>query len=475
MLLCRANWESGSSIEIVAVTDSDPKLWGQKCFDRPIIPPDSALCNRSIPVCIDVSSSSAIASIRDRLIQEYHVPAKNLVEYSTLLMQIWEIGKTADLLRKGYAQIMVRPVSIINDCNMGLGLCGIESWSNMLCSKLRERGWENLRIYVNSELRTETLTGEWVPLSECVDWVGGSPGSGRGPDLDTLRYLAERMPCIIIANSEETLCAACVLKKLYPGGVRIVSVPHAGLETTYRSRAGLKDYVDQFVVVSTDGLRAMAELGCGKEQLRCMQIPFDCEERLERSYSEYDGSPIKIGYAGRLERTAKRMDLLLRLIQSLANKGLNFHMEIAGAGAYEHTVRDFVEKNQMNGKVSMLGRLPREGIPSFWRNQDICVNLSDFEGRSISVTEAMGNGAVPVVTDVSGVRDDITDGVNGYIVPVGGYKAAADRIELLTRNRGRLREMGRAAHDKVYPKSLIEPHIQFWEEILSRMAAQIRF
>lgn len=474
MLLCRANWESGSSIEIVAVTDSDPKLWGQKCFDRPIIPPDSALCNRSIPVCIDVSSSSAIASIRDRLIQEYHIPAKNLVEYSTLLMQIWETGKTADLLRKGYVQIMARPVSIINDCNMGLGLGGIESWSNMLCSKLRERGWENLRIYVNSELRTETLTGEWAPLSECVDWVGGSPGSGRGPDLDTLRYLAERMPCIIIANSEETLCAACVLKKLYPGGVRIVSVLHSGLETSYRSRARLKNYVDQFVVVSTDGLRAMVERGCGKEQLRCMQIPFDCEERLERSYSEYDALPVKIGYAGRLERTQKRVDLLLRLIQSLVCKGLNFHMEIAGTGAYENTVRDFVKK-QMNGKVSMLGRLPREGMPGFWRNQDICVNLSDFEGRSISVTEAMGNGAVPVVTDVSGVRDDIVDGVNGYIVPVGDYRTAADRIELLARNRGRLREMGRAAHDEVYPKSLIEPHIQFWEEILSRMAAQTRF
>lgn len=478
MLLCKANWESESSIEIVAVTDSDPKLWGTQCFGHIIVPPETALQDKSIPVCIDMSSSSAIASIRDGLHQKYHIPAENLVDYTTLLIQIWENGKTADLLRKKHFERTNGFVSLIFDCNMGLGLGGIAAWSNALCSELVDRGWENLHIYINNERPTERelpiVFQGWEKLASSLDWVGSSSCSQRKPTPDTLQYFAEKMPCIIIANSEETLCATCMLKKLYTDKVQIVSVLHGGLETLYQSRAKAKDYVDLFVTVSTDGLRAMAKQGCKEEQLRCMKIPFVCDEYLERTYSEYGSSPIKIGYAGRLEKTQKRMDLLLKLIQTLLQKRLDFQLEIAGTGTYENIIHDFVEKYHLEDKVSMRGQMLRENMPNFWKSQDICVNLADFEGRCISITEAMGNGAVPVVTDVSGVRDDIIDSENGYIVPVGDYRSMADRIALLARDRKRLEVMGGAAHDAVYPKSLMEPHIQFWEKILTHMAAELK-
>ena len=92
--------------------------------------------------------------------------------------------------------------------------------------------------------------------------------------------------------------------------------------------------------------------------------------------------------------------------------------------------------------------------------------MADLEGRAISICEAMGCGAVPVVTDTSGVREDISDGVNGYIVPIGDYKTAADRIEYLYHHRSRLPEMGKIAHEVVYPKSRMEPHIKFWKDLL---------
>ena len=78
----------------------------------------------------------------------------------------------------------------------------------------------------------------------------------------------------------------------------------------------------------------------------------------------------------------------------------------------------------------------------------------------------MGNGAVPVVTATSGVSDDIIDAVNGYIVPLQDYEAAANRIEYLEKHRKQLRKLGKLAHDEVYPKSLMEPHTDFWEKLL---------
>ena len=78
----------------------------------------------------------------------------------------------------------------------------------------------------------------------------------------------------------------------------------------------------------------------------------------------------------------------------------------------------------------------------------------------------MANGAVPIITAVAGVHEDIVNDVNGYIVPVGDYISAVDKVEFLERHRERLAEMGKKAHDEVYPKSLMEPHLAFWKKIL---------
>lgn len=126
-----------------------------------------------------------------------------------------------------------------------------------------------------------------------------------------------------------------------------------------------------------------------------------------------------------------------------------------------------VIQNKMDGYVKFLGIRNRQELKDFWRTQDICVNMADFEGRCISKLEGMANGAVPVITATAGTWEDVTDGVNGYIVPVGDYVMAADRIEYLSRHRGELRKMGSLAHDAVYPKSSMEVHLKFWEQILS--------
>ena len=78
----------------------------------------------------------------------------------------------------------------------------------------------------------------------------------------------------------------------------------------------------------------------------------------------------------------------------------------------------------------------------------------------------MANGAVPVVTETAGAREDITDGVNGFIIPLDDYCMAADRIEYLFQHRESLRKMGMLAHDAVYPKSSMESHLEFWEKII---------
>ena len=74
--------------------------------------------------------------------------------------------------------------------------------------------------------------------------------------------------------------------------------------------------------------------------------------------------------------------------------------------------------------------------------------------------EALANGAVPVVTATSGVREDITDGENGYIVQI--------QVAALEQHRDILMTMGEKAHDSICPKCRMQDHLWFWNEILDK-------
>ena len=66
----------------------------------------------------------------------------------------------------------------------------------------------------------------------------------------------------------------------------------------------------------------------------------------------------------------------------------------------------------------------------------------------------------------SGKWDAIIDGINGYIIPVGDYKEAANKIVFLNLNRQLLPEMGQRAHEDIWPKSRMDKHLKFWNQLL---------
>jgi len=57
-------------------------------------------------------------------------------------------------------------------------------------------------------------------------------------------------------------------------------------------------------------------------------------------------------------------------------------------------------------------------VQKLWQTADVCVLVSEYEGTSVSMLEAMAAGCVPVVTKVSGTADVIQPGINGFTGPV---------------------------------------------------------
>jgi glycosyltransferase involved in cell wall biosynthesis len=161
------------------------------------------------------------------------------------------------------------------------------------------------------------------------------------------------------------------------------------------------------------------------------------------------GGPLKLAYCGRLVRKQKRIYDMVPLVESLVRRGVDFELHLAGDGTERKKVLALLQEAG-GERVIYHGRLSPMQMAEFWSDKHVFVQVSDFEGTSISMLESMAQGMAPVVTDVaSGVRDVIEPGVSGYLHPIGDMEGMAATIERLSRDRGALARVGMNAWRRV--------------------------
>jgi glycosyltransferase involved in cell wall biosynthesis len=79
---------------------------------------------------------------------------------------------------------------------------------------------------------------------------------------------------------------------------------------------------------------------------------------------------------------------------------------------------------------------------------DVLVLPSLHEGFGLVMTEAMSQGLVVITTPHTAGPDLITDNVDGFVIPIRSAAAIEEKLELLLRDRNRLRAMQAEAREK---------------------------
>jgi glycosyltransferase involved in cell wall biosynthesis len=155
--------------------------------------------------------------------------------------------------------------------------------------------------------------------------------------------------------------------------------------------------------------------------------------------------PLTITYAGRIEQRQKRILDLIALADVLASKKGNYHFKIAGDGPQlAQLTAHFRKKEYSNISIEFLGLVAHDRMTELWAGSDISILFSEFEGMSISMLESMGQGCVPIVTDVSGAKEKIRHGQTGFIVAVGDVGAMAQIITDLDADKARVTQISNA-------------------------------
>ncbi len=263
--------------------------------------------------------------------------------------------------------------------------------------------------------------------------------------------LIGNLPCVIFSVASIALQAAMVVKKLYPGQIKIVMVIHSDNAYIYKNVSSMIEGIDKVVCISKKiEDTCIKSYGIPADKLMYHVNPVLLAERQPRQ--ENVRGRLRVGFAARLTQLAKRTHLLPQVMDACFQRGLDVEFHIAGEGECLELLRAFVEDNHLEEKVYLEGWIPPTQMADFWRHQDIYLSISDYEGMSLTMLEAMAYGAFPVVTDVSGVTDVIEDGKNGLIIPVEKWLDCVDKIAMLDEDRKLLARGSRYNMDKIREK-----------------------
>jgi glycosyltransferase involved in cell wall biosynthesis len=261
------------------------------------------------------------------------------------------------------------------------------------------------------------------------------------------------LPGTIIPNYSFSTYAACALLSLTNShNMRIIGLAHCDEDIYYETLQRYESIIHIFVAVSTEIEVKLKNLMPHRESDIFMRsCPVDSPTQLSRSYST-SSEPINLMYGGRLVNTQKRVYDLVNLVRILEKEKTNFHLSIVGTGSDEDWLKkefDSLYDSSTSQRVTFEGSVNHNQMSDYWKANDVCILVSEFEGSSISMLEAMSQGCVPIVTKVSGTNAVICHGENGFVVPVGDMSKMACIIQSLSQDKKQLQQIGTEAHNFV--------------------------
>ncbi len=198
---------------------------------------------------------------------------------------------------------------------------------------------------------------------------------------------------------------------------------------------------DHIVVPSTFVLNSFLEQGHPREKLS--RVSFG-------SLAVRDGRPRRpdgafcVVYVGTL-RVHKGVRYFLKAASLL--RGLpDFEVLLVGPPPDKHTAPYLAKYREF---VRYLGYVPQRKLyEEIYPKASVLVQPSVLEGLSFVLLEALAHGVPVIATDHSGAPDVITDGEEGFLVPVRDPAAIAEKVLFLYKHRGLLEQMSGKALSK---------------------------
>jgi L-malate glycosyltransferase len=136
----------------------------------------------------------------------------------------------------------------------------------------------------------------------------------------------------------------------------------------------------------------------------------------------------------------KAHPVLLKAAHLVARKYTGVRFLLAGEGAMRPEIERTIRNLGLKDTVTMLGFV--RDVGAVYRAADIFAISSSEEGLCSSILDAMYFRLPVVATRAGGIPELVSDGVNGFVVPVNDHVSFADRLGALIEHADLRKRMG---------------------------------
>jgi len=344
------------------------------------------------------------------------------------------------------------PLVICPACDWAVS--GVHTVTERIGKALRLLGWdfrilftsESSRVLQSANGRLPELPHEFLPVDDLDDAAFAA----------ALRdHLAGRAPCVLLCGCH--FRANRVAAHL-PQHIGVFVYSHSDEQAYYDQGFALRDFCHANICVSRaieKKLRRMPGLAAKTHRIPNAGLHED-EVCFRSGWAEPELSCV---YTGRLIQHQKRILDFIHLVRALEQTGRPYRLSLIGQDldGSEALLRRELAEQIRQGRVRLPGRLGREDLLKELDQHNFFLLLSEFEGFSLSLAEAMGRGCVPVVASIeSGNSEIVLSGRNGLVMPHRDYERWASWLCKTSQDEARWLRLSRAASETTLSSFTIE-------------------
>lgn len=198
----------------------------------------------------------------------------------------------------------------------------------------------------------------------------------------------------------------------------------------------------KFLVPSVFVAKSLEFSGVKPEQMYRCPYGVDINQFTQKEYLEPLASrtrPIRFIYVGGVKE--------LKGISYLLNAFIEIPKEQAALTVVGQYNPEDLDINPYKEHISFTGSVLHSEIPELLKAADVFIFPSLGDSYALSVMEAAACGLPVIVSENTGVQDIVTNGKNGFVIPIQSKEAIKQKVLWFVEHPEQIKSMGQAARE----------------------------
>ncbi len=156
------------------------------------------------------------------------------------------------------------------------------------------------------------------------------------------------------------------------------------------------------------------------------------------------------------------VDILIKVLNEVFKDNNTSVCVFAGDGPDRSKLEHFARQNNFESRIFFTGIVERDVIKKLLYAADIVVFLPKYHNCTNTMWEALASGRCVVTTETEAIKEVVTTGKNGFLVPLTDVKVIADTVLKLLGDSELIKRVGDAARERA--KEVLET----WQERVAK-------